>query len=106
MQRDVNFTLLTGTIISIPSWVPLSNNKKALVFTLQNNEVYELADGRKASHQNRVTVEVLGRNADKYFAELTINQRCQVVGYLRVDEMKGQDKLRVRAFRIEDMSGD
>ena len=106
MQRDVNFTFLTGTIISTPSWVPLTNNKRALVFTIQNNEVYVLADGRKSSHPNRIVVEVLGRNADKYFDELSLNQRCQVVGYLRVDEMKGQDKLRVRAFRIEDMSGD
>jgi single-stranded DNA-binding protein len=105
-MRDFNFTFLTGTVISPPSFIPLANGKKALIFTLQNKEHYKLADGRAASHSNNITVEVLGKNADKYSSELKIGTRCNVVGYLRVDELKGQEKMRVRAFRIEDLSGD
>lgn len=106
MPSDINFTFLTGTVISVPSWVPLAHNKRALVFTIRNNENFKLADGRSATHVNNIVVEVLGRNADKYFSEIVINKKVQVVGYIRVDEMKGSDRTRVRAFRIEDISGD
>lgn len=102
MQRDFNFTILTGTIVSTPSWIPLAHNKRALVFTLQNNEHYQLADGRKSVHRNNLIVEVLGKNAERYAKELTLNQRCSVNGYLRVDEAR----TRIRAFRIESFSGD
>ena len=106
MARDINFTILTGVIATNPSWVPLANNKRALVFTLDNKESYRFADGRSASHTNMIVIEVLGKNAEKYFSEFTIHQRCQVAGYIRVDEMNGEDRVRIRAFRIEDMSGD
>lgn len=100
---DVNFTFLTGTIVTTPSWFPLINNKRALVFTVKNQETFRLADGRLAHHSNHVTVEVLGKNAERYFDELKCNQRYQISGYLRVDEIKGSDRVRVRAFRIEEI---
>ena len=105
MDRDINFTILTGTIASAPAWVPLSNSKRALVFTLQNNEHYQLSNGEAAVHQNSITVEVLGRNAEKYASEFVAGQRCQIVGYLRMDMMRGQERIRVRAFKIEDAGG-
>ena len=104
-MRDFNFTFLTGTVISTPSWIPLSNNKRALIFTISNKEHYRLADGRSATHDNKITVEVLGKNAEKYFDEVKNGGCYQIVGYLRVDEIKGVEKTRVRAFRIEDISG-
>lgn len=106
MQRDVNFTFLTGTIVTTPSWISLSNNKRALIFTLQNTERFKLADGRSANHTNHIVVEILGKNADRYEKEFVVHQRVQIVGYLRVDELKGEEKTRVRAFRMEDMGGD
>lgn len=106
MQKHLNFTILTGTIVSAPAWIPLAHNKRALVFTLQNNEHYQLASGAPAVHSNNINIEVLGKNAERYFNELHLHQQCSVVGYLRVDEVRGQDKVRIRAFRIEDLSGD
>jgi len=102
---DINFTLLTGTIVTTPSWFPLSNNKRALIFTILSRESFKLSDGNRAHHDNLVTVEVLGRNADKYFDELKRDSRYQVVGYLRVDEIKGEVRTRIRAFRIEECYG-
>ena len=106
MPSDINFTFLTGTVVTVPSWVPLAHNKRALVFTIRNNENFKLADGRNATHSNNIVVEVLGKNAEKYSYEVALNKKVQIVGYLRVDEMKGSEKTRVRAFRIEDISGD
>lgn len=106
MPSDINFTFLTGTVVTNPSWVPLAHNKRALVFTIRNNESFRLADGRSATHVNNIVIEVLGKNAEKYYYEIALHKKIQIVGYLRVDEMKGADRTRVRAFRVEDISGD
>lgn len=102
-MSDINFTFITGTIVTKPSWFPLANNKKALIFNIKSQESFRLADGRMAAHSNYLTIEVLGKNAEKYFQELQLNQRYQIAGYLRVDEIKGTDKVRIRAFRIEEV---
>lgn len=106
MNRDFNFTFLTGTIISPPNFIPLINNKKALIFTIENREVFQLGNGRPSSHKNLITVEVLGKNADKYAEELSVGSKIQVVGYIRTDTIHSEVKVRVRAFRIEDIGGD
>lgn len=105
MRRDVNVVILTGTILSKPSWFPLKNNKRALIFTLQNCEHYHKSTGESAVHRNEVVVEILGRNAERYFNELSVQQRCQVTGYLRSDEIKGLQVIRVRALHIVSEDG-
>lgn len=105
MNRDFNFTFLTGTVVSTPSFVPLAHSKKALVFTIENREVFILSNGKSSSHKNLITVEVLGKNADKYAQEIAEGSRIQVVGYIRTDMMHSENKVRVRAFRIEDIGG-
>ena len=99
---DINVIILSGTIVSQPSWFPLSN-KRALVFTLKNQEVYRLADGRIAKHSNHISVEILGKIAERYAEELRQGQKYLVTGYLRVDEIKGEDRTRIRAFRVEEV---
>ena len=104
---DINVTILSGIIVTTPSWFPLLNNKRALVFTIKNQEVYRLSDGRVAKHANHVTVEILGKLAERYFEELQYGKQYVVTGYLRVDEIKGADRTRIRAFRVDEvLSGD
>lgn len=100
-QRDINVVILTGTVESTPTFVTVKNNKRILLFTLKNCEDFELFDGSPAVHANYFTVEVLGKNADRYVQILRIGTKCQISGYLRADELNGSDKVRVRAFRIE-----
>lgn len=102
---DVNIVIITGTLVTHPSWFPLANNKRALIFTIRNQEHFKLSDGRMAHHNNHINIEVLGKNAERCFEELKPQLKYQITGYLRVDEINGLEKLRVRAFRVEEVYG-
>jgi single-stranded DNA-binding protein len=101
MAKDINITVLSGSVATTPSTVLTRNNKKICLFNLKNVERYQLADGRPAQHDNYLTIEVLGRNVDKIMAETRQGDRLVIHGYLRVDDINGVERVRIRAFHIE-----
>jgi single-stranded DNA-binding protein len=99
--RDINHILLSGEVYSTPTVVPLKNNKRMCIFTLQNNETYETHDGQKRLHKNFLTIEILGKNVDKAIRDLVKGDRVHVTGYVRNDELDGVERSRIRAFNFQ-----
>ena len=101
MSIDINIVVISGVVDNTPSVVTTRNNKKICLFNVENIERYKLSTGQSAQHQNFLTVEVLGRNVDKAVAEFKAGDRIQVHGYLRVDDVNGVEKTRIRAYHLE-----
>jgi len=99
--KDINHILISGEVFSTPSVVPLKNNKRMCIFTLQNNETYETHDGQKRLHKNFLTIEILGKNVDKAVADLAKGDRVHITGYVRNDELDGIERSRIRAFNFQ-----
>lgn len=102
MAKDVNIVVVTGIAHSAPSQVSLKNNKKLCVFTLKVVEKYQLSSGASAQHENYLTVETLGKAAERCMLEVKPGNRYQVQGYLRVDDLHGVERTRIRAYNIQD----
>jgi single-stranded DNA-binding protein len=101
LSKDINVVVISGVVGNTPSVVTTRNNKRICLFNVENIEKYKLSTGQNAEHQNYITIEVLGRNVDKVIAEFSKGDRIQVNGYLRVDDVNGIEKVRIRAFHIE-----
>ena len=96
MPRDINITILSGTVANTPNVVTTRNNKRICLFDLLVVEKYRLADGRAAQHDNFLTVEALGKNVEKCVNEVHKGERYVIHGYLRVDDVNGIVRLAVR----------
>lgn len=101
MARDTNIAILSGTVDNNPTVVTTRNNKKICLFDIKVVEKYVLADGRPAQHDNFLTIEALGKNVDKCMRDVHRGDRFIIHGYLRVDDVGGVEKVRVRAYYIE-----
>lgn len=101
MSRDINLVIISGTIDNNPTVVTTRNNKQICLFDIKVVEKYRLGDGRPAHHDNFVTVEALGRNVDKCMQDVKRGDRFIIHGYLRVGDVNGVEKVRVRAYYIE-----
>lgn len=101
MSRDTNIAIISGIVENNPNVVTTRNNKRICLFNVRNIEKYRLADGRPAQHTNFLTIEALGRNVDKCMSDIQAGERVQIHGYLRVDDVNGVEKVRIRAYHIE-----
>lgn len=101
MARDVNLAIVSGELVEDPVMHTLKNSKRILTFTLKVVEKFNLHDGSPGSHENYLTVEALGRNADTYKRDLVLGQRYQITGYLRVDDINGEERTRIRCFNVQ-----
>jgi single-stranded DNA-binding protein len=101
MARDINSVVLTGTVSRPPQAVRLKSGKQICLFTLKNVEKYELADRTPAEHRNFLSIEVFGKNVDRTLNEVREGERYVIHGYIRVDDIDGVEKVRVRAFNIQ-----
>ena len=99
--RDVNHIIVSGEVSSVPSVVSLKNNKRMCIFTLRNSERYATQDGQERTHQNFLTIEILGKNIDRAMSELRKGDRVHITGYIRNDELDGVGKSRIRAFNFQ-----
>ena len=102
MARDVNEVLLTGVAHSTPSMVLLKNNTKLCVFTLKTVERYSRASGVDSQHDNYITIEALGKTAERCMTDVKPGNRFMVKGYLRVDDIHGIERTRIRAYSVQD----
>lgn len=100
MQRDSNDWKGSGIVVDEPKMMTLKNGQKLLSFTFLVIEHFTLANGTPGRHENYLTVEALGRQAESYYKDLVVGDRYQIKGYLRADNLNGVDKVRVRCFTI------
>ena len=101
-RRDENRVKITGVLENDPTVVPIRNSSSRLcLFTLNNVESYTSGSGVRKEHVNYVTIEVLGRNIDRCLAELHKGDYCEVNGYIRIDDLHGVEKARVRAHSFQ-----
>ena len=101
MARDFNLVVLTGIVSKAPETVRLKSGKSICLFTIKNLEKYELADGTPASHANFLNIEVFGKNVDRTLRDVHMGSRYLINGYLRVDDIDGIERVRVRAYNIQ-----
>lgn len=100
MQRDSNDWKGSGVVVDEPKLTTLKNGQKLLSFTFLVIEHFTLGNGSPGRHENYVTVEALGRQADTYFRDLQVGERYQIKGYIRVDNINGVERVRIRCFTI------
>lgn len=100
VRRHINKTTHTGVLVDEPRVITLKNNRKLLTFTLQVDEHFTLSDGEPGLHQNFFTFEVLGRHVDTYVRDLIVGDEYLVEGYMRADNINGEERVRVRCFNI------
>lgn len=101
MPRDINQVILTGLVCRAPERVQLKSGKEICIFLLKNTEKYELANGSPAEHPNFLSIEVFGKQVERTLRDVKQGERYVINGYLRVDEISGVEKVRVRAFNIQ-----
>jgi len=101
MARDVNLSVLTGTVISTPTLIPIRGNKHMLLFTVSTVEKFVNAAGVQSQHDNEIPVEVLGRNAESFHKTVLRGERYLLTGYLRVDDLNGVERMRVRLLSLQ-----
>jgi len=58
-------------------------------------------DGETRARKNRVLVEVVGRDAERAAAEARLGCWVTIEGYIRSEQFKGQDLIKVRTLSIE-----
>lgn len=97
---DLNHCTVGGEIVSNPTAVTIKNGKQMCLFTLKTQEKFE-SNGKKSTHDNFFTIEILGKNSDRALESLNRGDRCIISGYLRCDDLDGVEKVRVRAFTFQ-----
>lgn len=101
-MSDVNKTTHVGTAITNPSFVTLSSNTPAVVFTLKCRETWKNKRGDTQFKDNLFKVEILGKNAFRAKDTIKVGRRYHVDGYLRSDPINGVEEIRIRAFNIQE----
>ena len=100
--RDINTVILSGTAFSAPTMISLKNNVKLCIFTLRTVEKFVRGSGETAQHDNFLVVETLGKTAERCMQDVKTGGRYFINGYLRVDDLHGVERVRIRAVRIEE----
>jgi single-stranded DNA-binding protein len=58
-------------------------------------------DGEMRGRKNRIVVEVVGRDAEKIAREAHLGAWVTIEGYIRSEQFKGQDLIKVRTLSID-----
>ena len=100
-RKDINHVIISGEVASDPTVIQIRHNKEMLLFTIRVVENF-VSDGERREHRNFLTVEVLGRNVDKYKTTIRRGRRYVLTGYFRNDDIDGVERTRIRAFNINE----
>jgi len=95
----LNRSILQGKVVSTPTTKQLNPRTKITSFSLLTVESWLNDEGQPREHRNFVTVEVVGRDAER-ISKTPLNSYVTVEGYIRSDEIKGVHAVRVRTLTI------
>jgi len=73
---------------------------KVTSFQLSTVESWRSGDGSVRERKNRVQIEVVGRDAEKIFREIRLGSWVTLEGYVRSEQFKGQDLMKIRTLSI------
>ncbi len=97
---DFNRTVLQGKIISSPRTRDLSSSTKLTFFQLSVEESWT-SRGKRCSRNNRIPIEVVGRDAEMTARDGAVGRWVILEGYIRSEEYQGRTLLKVRTLNIQ-----
>ena len=97
---DINKVWLSGVVITKPVLTKLSSQVPSCSFRLQVTERYVNKRNEELSRQNIITVESLGKSAERIAETIKQGSRYTVDGYIRVDLTHDGESIRIRSFAI------
>lgn len=92
--------VLQGQISSHPVTKPLNPRTNLTTFQLSMTESWFNSDGEPRDRKNKIPVEVVGRDAAMVAATAKLGSWVTIEGYIRSEQFKGQEILKVRTFTI------
>ena len=96
----INKVWLSGIVKTHPQIRQLSENTKLTCFSLSTLETWESKCGETKSHRNDILIEILGKEADSAYSNLSPGKWVSVDGYLRTEQFKGKQQTKVRVYNI------
>lgn len=84
----------------MPRMKSLSAKTKLTYFQLAMRESWTNASGRQCSRNNRITVEVLGRDSSDVVDKARVGSWVTLEGYIRSEEYQGQTIMKIRTLNI------
>jgi len=96
-----NRVWLQGRVTSHPSVKSLSPRTKLTAFQLSMVEGWENASGESKERKNRIAIEVVGKDSARVAAELRIGSWVTLEGYIRSENFKGREFIKVRTLTID-----
>ena len=79
----------------------INTRTKVTAFQLSTVETWKTGEGVTKERKNRVQVEVVGRDAQKVYDKIRLGSWASIEGYVRSEQFKGQDLMKVRTLSIE-----
>jgi len=99
-RMDVNKVWLSGVAFSEPVLTESPGKTPHCSFTLHVTESYTTRDGGARARSNFFKVEALGRLAPNVLQTVKKGARYFVEGYLRHDDSRKLQQVKVRAFAV------
>lgn len=100
MPPYVNRLHLQGRITSQPTVKALSPKTSLTAFQLSMVESWLNADGSHRERRNRIQVEVVGKDSAKIAMTAKLGSWVTLEGYIRSEQFKGQELIKVRTLAI------
>lgn len=79
----------------------INSRTSVTAFQLSTVETWKTGDGTIKERKNRVQVEVVGRDAQKVYDQISLGSWVTLEGYVRSEQFKGQDLMKVRTLSID-----
>lgn len=96
----INKVWLSGVVRTHPKIRKISEKTKLTSFAISVLEEWSTASGERKAHRNDITIEVLGKEAERACELLSPGDRVSIDGYIRSETFKGRQQLRIRVFNI------
>jgi single-stranded DNA-binding protein len=100
MPPFINRVWMQGQIVTSPIIKALNPRTNLAAFQFAMVESWTNDDGEQRDRKNRITVEVVGRDAGYVAATAKVGTWATIEGYLRSEQFKGQDLIKIRTFSI------
>lgn len=99
-QPFINRVSLQGVISNHPSTKALTSTTMLTSFQLSVIESWRNAEQEYRERKNQITVEVVGRDSAYVAKAAKLGSWVTLEGYIRSEQSKGQDLVKVRTFTV------
>lgn len=99
--KYINRSILQGVVATDPSIKNLTPATKVTSFQLVVVESWVNGQGEYRDRKNRITVDVVGRDAERIASSAKRGMWASIEGYYRSEIFKGQEVMKIRTLDIE-----